>query len=193
MASIDRFALGSAVGPVAVGRYFVAAQIASILLVLATALNQAWLPWLYERLKQGDEAARRQVVRATFSVFLLLAAGAAALALAAPVIVPIVAGPGFEQAIGLLRILAPASACTAAYYFVTAFLFYERRTGLLSTITLSVALFQLVLSVLLVRAAGATGVAVATLAAQASYWAAVWIAARRVHPMSWRLAGEPVG
>lgn len=193
MASIDRFALGSAVGPVAVGQYFVAAQLASILLVLATALNQAWLPWLFERLKQGDEAARLQVVRATFGIFLLLAAGAATLALAAPLIVRIVAGPGFEPAIGLLRILAPASACTAAYLFVTAFLFYEKRTGLLSAITVSVALLQLVLSIVLVRAAGAPGVAVATLATQVSYWIAVWIAARRVHPMSWRLAAEPAG
>lgn len=191
MASIDRFALGSVVGATAVGQYFVAAQIASILTVLAAALNQAWLPWLYARLKQADESSRREVVRMTLATFLLLGIGATVLALAAPLIVPLVAGPGFEPAIDLLRLLAPASAFAGAYFFVSAFLFYEKRTGLLSVITAAAAVFQLLMSLLLVRAGGAAGVALATLLTQALYSTTIWIAARRVHPMSWGLAAEP--
>jgi O-antigen/teichoic acid export membrane protein len=188
MNSVDRFALGSSIGPAAVGRYYVAVQLATVLVVVATALNQAWLPWLYERLARNDDGARRAVVKATYAVFALIAAGGAGLALLAPWLVPLVAGPGYDEAIGILRLLGPASAFGAMYFFVAGYLFYEKRAGLLSAVTLTVALVQIALTFWLVQVGGTQGVATATLLSMALYFAAAWGAAHHVHPMPWLAA-----
>ncbi len=188
MSSVDRLALGSGVGPAAVGRYYVAVQLASVLVVVATALNQAWLPWLYERLARNDDAARRTVVKATYGVFALIALAGAGLALVAPWLVPLIAGPGFEAAVGILRLLGPASALSAMYLFVAGYLFYEKRTGVLSGVTVTVAVIQIALSFALVRSGGTHGVATATLVSMGLYFAATWAAAQWVHPMPWLAA-----
>ena len=186
MASIDRFALANTEGTVAVGRYFVAMQIASLMLVLATAASQAWSPWLFERLALNGNKEKRDIVKLSYLIFSILGLFGVFIALAAPIIVRIVAGPGYESAIGLLRILAPAYAFIAMYHFVTGFLFYEKRTGLLSIITITVALLQTALCFGLGKLYGPTGVATGTLLAYFIYFQLVWYFARRLHPLSWR-------
>ena len=188
MNSVDRIALGSSLGPAAIGQYYVAVQLSTVLVVVATALNQAWIPWLYERLARDDDEARRTVVRATYAVFLLIACGGAGLSLIAPWLVPLVAGPGYDAAVGILRLLGPASVFSAMYFFVASYVLYEKRTGLLSTVTLSVAVVQVGLTFWFVRMGGAEGVAAATLLSMAIYLAAIWAAAQHAHPMPWLAA-----
>lgn len=185
MVSVDRLALSSRAGPIEVGYYYAAFQIAMVLTVAATALNQAWPQWLYERLAQNDDQVDRAVVRATYVIVALLFMGAIGLALLADWIVPAVVGDGFEASIPLLRVLALAAACNSSYLFVTAFLFYEQKTGTLSMVTLSAAILQTVLSFALVAHWGSLGVAWATLASAAFYLVATWVVANRVHPMPW--------
>lgn len=185
MASVDRLALSSRAGPVEVGYYYAAFQIAMVLTVVATALNQAWLPWLYERLARNDDRTNRTVVRMTYGVVALLFVGALLFALLADWIVPIVAGRGFEPAVSILRLLAPAAACSSSYFFVAAFFFYEQKTGTLSMVTLSAAILQTALSFALVTRWGSEGVAWATLASAACYLIATWVVANRIHPMPW--------
>jgi len=186
IASIDRFALTGAAGSIAVGKYFVAQQISSVLLVLGAALSQAWSPWLFERLSKGGEEDHRQVVQVATAAVLLLLAGGLSLAVLAPIVIAVVAGANYGDSVGVLRILGPAYAFVGSYYFVTGFLFYERRTGLLSAITISVAVIQAALSFSLARIGGIVGVAYATLISYALYFALTWFAASRVHPLSWR-------
>lgn len=185
MASTDRLALGSVTDSTNVGYYFLGVQISTVLTVFATAINQAWLPWLYERLGRKDQEASIQVVRACYGVFATLLAGGGMLAISAPWLVPLVAGPGYEPAIPLLAILGPAFAFSGMYLFVSGFLFYERRTGLLSMATLLVALVQGALSFALAHLAGAVGVAWATFATYLVYWLAIWVVAQRLYPMPW--------
>ena len=185
LANVDRFVLNDKVGAVALGHYFLAVQISSVFLVLATAVSQAWQPWLFERLASGTLGARRQVVRATYAACALFVGGATALVVLAPVFVPLIAGPGFEPTVQYVRILAPAAACQGLYIFFTAFIFYERRTSLQSAITVAAAIVQTTLTLTMASTAGAIGVAYATLVSSALYWGLTWLGAQWVHPMPW--------
>lgn len=185
ISSIDRFVLNDVIGPTALGHYFLAVQISSLFIVTATAVSQAWQPWLFERLSLDDPHARAQVVRATYGILALFACGAFVLAALAPVVIPFVAGPGFEPASAYLRILVPAAACQGMYIFFTAFLFFEKRTGLQSIITVTVAVVQTVSTWTMASIAGSAGVAYATLCSSALYLALTWFGAQRVHPMPW--------
>jgi O-antigen/teichoic acid export membrane protein len=79
------------------------------------------------------------------------------------------------------------------YYFVTGYLFYESRTGLLSMVTVSVACVQTLLSFWLAAKLGGEGVAIATFISAALYFFATWLAAQRAHPMPWFSALRPRG
>ncbi len=185
MVSVDRLALSSTVGAAATGWYFVGVQLASIIVVAAASLNQAWLPWLYGKLADDSAAARIEVVRASWLVFAGLAVCGLLLAALAPWLVPIVAGPGYDPAIAMAGWLGPASAFSAMYFFVAGYLFYTGRTGLLSIVTVCVAAVQAALSFWLAHLLGAIGVAMATFASALLYFMVTWAAANHVHPMPW--------
>jgi O-antigen/teichoic acid export membrane protein len=185
MTTVDRFALSSTTGAAATGQYFAAMQIASITVALASAFNTAWIPWLYERLSSGDEAAKRQVVRATYLLYTAFLSGAAALALFARPIVHVVAGPGYEEAAAVLRLLAPAAAFSGMYYLAAGYVFYVERTSSLSKVTITAAIIQAGLTFSLANAYGTIGVASATLISAMLYWIMTTALANRLVPMPW--------
>ncbi len=185
MSTVDRLALSSSVGSSATGHYFAAFQIASVLSMLGAALNQAWIPWMYSRLARKDEASKMEVVRATYWISGLLLAIAVLMIVGAVPIVRIVAGPRYDESAGILLFLAPAAAFMAMYYLVVGYLFYAGRTGLLSVITLTVALVQIALILSLVHQKGAKGIALAVLVSSIIYWAATALMANLVFPMPW--------
>lgn len=185
MTSIDRLVLTDLLGPAAAGQYFVAAQLAGLLIFLGNAVNQAWVPWLYRRLSSGTSAYKQQIVQVSYALFILVAAAAAILALASPLIVRIFAGEQFAEAARLLPYLAPAAAFSSAYYFVTNYLFYTKRTGRLSVITVSTAALQFALIIPFVHVFGISGAAYAALVAATTYFIAVFLTAQKFVPMPW--------
>lgn len=162
MGSMDRLALNGNFQPAVIGYYFLALQLASVFTALAAAINQAWVPWLYERLKRNDADAWSEIGRSVRVGGALLFAGAAAMALLAGPLVSIVGGDGYAPATVPLRLLAFYAGCQAWYTLMSAFLFYAERSRLLSTLTVATATLQGVLIVAMVPW-GATGVATALL------------------------------
>ena len=65
------------------------------------------------------------------------------------------------------------------------YLLFEKKTKLLSVITVGSALLNILLIILLIPYAGLKGVAVASLVAMVIRFLAIWIASMRVHPMPW--------
>lgn len=192
MASMDRFILASVEGARQLGLYVAAAQIASLVVVAATAGNQAWLPWLYGRLAANSDAADRELVRMTYLVFACLFAATLGLILIAPWLVPLIAGPQFVEAVPLLRLLALAMAMNAAYLFVAAHLFYHERTGVLSLVSLTAAAFQFAVTVTLGTRFGVEGVAAATALGALFYWLLTWTMAARQRRLPWFSALRPL-
>jgi O-antigen/teichoic acid export membrane protein len=185
MANMDRFFLANVSKATELGNYVAAAQIASLLTVVATAANQAWLPWLFERLKRDDLQSERDIVHATWGVFAVLAVAALATMFLAPLLVRVVLGAQYSSAAYFLQFLGPASAFSAAYLFVVGHLFYSGRTGLLSVISIAVGICQFGLCWWLGQRWGASGIAAATLGSAVLYPLLTWIAAAKVHPMAW--------
>ncbi|WIW95941.1 oligosaccharide flippase family protein [Altererythrobacter rubellus] len=185
MASMDRFILTSVEGARQLGFYVAAAQIASLVIMAATAGNQAWLPWLYGRLAANSDTADRELVRMTYLVFACLLATALGLILITPWLMPFVAGSQFVGAVPLLRLLALATAMNAAYLFVAAHLFYHERTGLLSVVSLTAAVFQFAVTYVLGKCLGVEGVAGGTAIGALFYWLLTWTVAARQRPLPW--------
>jgi O-antigen/teichoic acid export membrane protein len=185
IAGSDRILLSNIGSTEMAGHYFAAFQICALITVGASAVNQAWIPWLYKRLAAPNIGTNMEVVLATYVLNTLLLLAALLLALAAPFLVTIVAGDKYLDAVPAIRWLAPAAAFSGMYYFVTNYLFYSGRTGVLSSITVCVAVFQIILLMVCVPRWGIEGAAFSTLMAAAIYWLVTWYVAHRLSPMPW--------
>lgn len=193
MGSMDRLALGSSFSPAVVGQYFLALQLASAFTAFGSAVNQSWVPWLYERLKRNDPAAWTEIARAVRIGAGLLVAAVAAMVLLATPLVLVAGGDSYLPATTPLRLLAGYAGCQAWYTLMSAFLFYADRPQLLSVLTVSTAIGQGGLIVLLLHW-GATGVAGALLASALLAAIAISVVAFRFtvrHRAAFRSSIEP--
>jgi O-antigen/teichoic acid export membrane protein len=183
--SADRLIIGNTVGAEPVGYYHLAMQFGSVLTVFSSALNLAWLPWLYERLARNTPEADLEIVRLTSAILGLIALAVLAMALLAPLLIGVVAGPKFAAAAHLLPIIAVALGFYAMYPFVVGVLFYESRTKTISTITVSITLLYVPAVTVMSRIGGVEGGAFAVLGCFALYTSVVWWFAQRVRPLPW--------
>ena len=142
MGSMDRLALGNNFPPEVVGHYFLALQLASAIIAFAAAVNQAWVPWLYERLTKNDEISWIEISRTVRSGCILLVLGVASMAILATPLVLLVGGEAYLPGTATLRILACYAGFQAWYTIMSAFLFYFDRIKVLSTLTVLTAILQ---------------------------------------------------
>lgn len=185
IAGSDRLFLSSFAGQEAAGLYFAAFQVCAVIAVGAAAINQAWIPWLYRRLANGELAAKKEIVRATLLLNVLFITGGIVVAALGPFLIHLVAGDKYTAAAPLMQWLAPAAAFSGMYYFVTNYIFYIGRTGVLSAITVSVALLQIALLYFSVPRWGIEGAAISTLITSIAYWLITWFVSNMLVPMPW--------
>src|SRR5690606_41322800 len=71
------------------------------------------------------------------------------------------------------------------YLMVTNYIFYSRRTGLLSAATITSGLINLLLLVLLIKLLGLSGAAISFTIAMGVRFLLTWWVAQKRHPMPW--------
>ena len=187
----DRFFVTHMIGVDATGVFAAGAQIGMIIGVLEHSFNQAWVPWIYERLKRRDPAdpARiRKITRAYNVGIVLIALGLAAIA---PWFVDFFLGSAFAGAAGFILWFALGNAFSGMYKMVVNQIFYANRTHILGLITLATGLLNVALNYVLILLNGAVGAAQGTaLALLFSYLATAWYS-RRVMRAHYAPVAEP--
>ena len=136
LSSVDRFVINDRLGTAQVGMYIVAVQLVSASGLVFDAINSAYVPWLFERLKRNEALEKRQIVRRTLAYFIfLILVAALAFPLGSQVLV-LVAGQRYAAAGPVVGWLALGWAFYGMYLMVTNYIFFSKRTGLLSASTI---------------------------------------------------------
>lgn len=182
---VDRVAVNSLLGLAQAGIYMVAVQVAMGLALVFDSVNSAYVPWLYERLQRNLEPEKRQIVRYTYWYFGSALAAAVLAFIVGPAFVTLIAGAEYAEAGRVVGWLALGHAFAGMYLMVTNYVFYSRRTGLLSLATISSGLLGLALLWPLTRLYGLMGTAVSFAAAMLVRFMLTWWVAQRRHPMPW--------
>ena len=68
----DRFIISNYLGLDFLGKYSVAFQLGIILSFIAQAFNKAFVPWLYEKLRDESRNSKLKVVQGTYLIFLII-------------------------------------------------------------------------------------------------------------------------
>jgi O-antigen/teichoic acid export membrane protein len=185
MVQTDRLLLTNLVGVDQTGLYVVAFQLATVVELAALSFNNAYAPWLFERLAKIDDETRHQLVRYTYLQFGLMAALAAVVAFVMPRIAAVLLGPRFEASGQFVGWLALGFLFSGMYYMVTNYIFFAQRTTWLAAVTISVAVINIPLTYALISINGAIGAAQATAISFGLSFVGTWIVSQHVYPMPW--------
>jgi O-antigen/teichoic acid export membrane protein len=164
MAITDRIFITNMFGVGETGLYVVGGQIAMIISVLEHSFNQAWSPWLFERLQRNEAGELARIRRITWTYNVVIISIAIALALGAPSVLHLVVGPDYSGASQFVLWLALGNAFVGMYKMVANQIFFANQTQLLSVVTFTSGLVNVVLNYVLIRLNGPVGAAQATAA-----------------------------
>jgi O-antigen/teichoic acid export membrane protein len=181
----DRFFITTYAGNSWTGIYNVAYQIGTSITLITVAFNQAWVPFLYEQLGNADIIKKTRLVKQSYLLMLAFIALAAILFIFTPLIFHWFIGPQFIQSKSFVFIISMGSVFCGFYFLVTNYIFYEKKTYILSWITISNGILSVLLNMFLVRKFGALGAAYTFLITNAFLFFSVWILSNKVYPMPW--------
>lgn len=183
--SADRFVINANLGLSDAGVYAVASQLISVMGMVFGSVNNAYVPWLFQRLKDDLPSEKRQIVRYTYIWFCLIIMAVGCVFLIGPPLVVLIAGDQFSDAGEVIGWLALSQAFVGMYLMVTNYIFYSKKTMYLSFATLLSGLINLVLLPFMVMSFGIKGAAGAACIANGLQFLVTWWIAARLHPMPW--------
>lgn len=181
----DRLFIVTLLGQASAGQYAVAAQLSSAMLVLVSAFNRAWSPFLYSRLAQGTQASRAEIVRKSyfviigfFIIFLVFNA-------ATPLLYRLLVDPKFHASMPYVFWLTLGYFFTSVYLTYVDYIFFLKKTHILSLITAFNMACNLTLNYFLLRHLGTIGAAMAFAATMFMVMGLAFLVSNRLHPMPW--------
>jgi O-antigen/teichoic acid export membrane protein len=161
VAMIDRIFLNNLKSTGIVGIYSVGFQFGNVINILTTSISQAYSPWFFENIKNGEKGKQKIV---NFSEFLiaLYALAALIIALYSQEIIGIMVTKNFREGWTVVPILSFSYVFGGIYYCIVGALF-ANKTKYVPIITLSSAAISIFLNALFVPKYGMMGSAIANL------------------------------
>lgn len=183
----DRAIISSKLGLSEAGVYMVAAQLAMAMSIMLEAVNKAFSPWLFERLKRDNESEKRQIVKFSYgySVFLLFIAFIALIV--GDDVLQLIAGEKFSSAGKIVGWLFLAQAFRGMYFLFTNYIFFAKRTGAIAKITISFGILHIGLLYLFIDYFGVVGAAYALCVSMFLQMLGTWYTANKLITMPWVL------
>ena len=183
----DRMLIGLLIGLPAtqalgeLGAYSLGYQLGYMITLIVLSFNTAWSPWFFRIAHEsGAPVLFRGMMTVVIAGLLALGVGVAVLA---PQIVAVIARPEYQSAASVLPVVAMASVLYAFYTMLTTVVFYAKATGRLALITVSAAILNILVNVVLIPPFGILGAAWATFAAYGYFALATWRYASTVYPV----------
>ena len=187
LAMADRYLIGLFLDFDDLGIYVLAMQLAAIFGIFFTSFHNAFTPWLYKNLKKNDPTIQKNIVLFTYSYFILFIFLGLLGVLISPYAIELIADPKYFSAKDLMGFLIFSQIFTGFYLMVVGYLLYEKRTKLLSSITIFSATLNILMFFIFISSFGLKGVALASLIAMFVRFILVWFYSNKVHKMPWSL------
>lgn len=185
LTTVDRFVINKEIGLAEAGIYMVAIQLTATINIVFDAINKAYVPWLFEKLKEDDYQQKVKIVKYTYAWFALILIGVLLAFYIGPYIVVFIAGEQYARAGEVIGWLILGQAFQGMYLLVTNYIFYSKKTGILSIASLSSGILNLVLLVVLVQTIGLKGASIAFAISMGIRFLLTWYIAHKQHPMPW--------
>lgn len=166
LGTIDRWMVSTQLGANALGIYGAGAQLGMAMTVLSNAFVKAYNPWLYAKLNSGDEKDKLRVVGAIYVAAPAFLCLAVAVDLGLHWTSGLLLGSRYAEAVQMLPWFVLGGAFSGIYFCTSSIYFFQERTGLLASSTVSAAVAGAAVVWVLVSTFGMQGAAIAYAATQ---------------------------
>lgn len=163
IATTDRILITNLIGIEATGYYSAALQLSMLVSLVSAGISVGWEPWLFRKLNSAKQDALRDVSNALVLLVVGLLALAIVLSVTSALLVTVFLGEDYQRSIAPFSWLVFVGAVQVFYSLITIFLVYHRKTAVLATVTIIMAVSNAAVSWLLVHSYGAIGAAYGTL------------------------------
>jgi O-antigen/teichoic acid export membrane protein len=177
---LDQYIVRAYVGLAGVGVYAVSASLTEAIFVMANAVALVLLP----RLTADEEEARWMAPMAARNTMAIAGAGAVALAVAAPVLVPLAYGRQYDDSVRALWLLLPGTVALCGSKVLTSYIFSRGQPLVNTGITLMSLVVTVSADLVLIRWLGVNGAAIASSLAYIAHFAVALIAYGRISGQS---------
>lgn len=185
LTSADRFIISNKLGLSEAGIYMVAVQISMGLVLIFDAINKAYVPWLYNHLKNNIYQQKITIVKLTylwfFGIVLIMLIGFQL----GPLLVKIVAGKDYSRAGDVVGWIIAGQCFLGMYLMITNFIFFSKKTLRLSAVTITSGFLNIALIFLLIPVIGLKGAAIGFCASMAIRFIFAWMVSATCYPMPW--------
>lgn len=183
--SVDRFVINQKLGLSSAGIYMVAVQLSMALMVVFDAINKAYIPWLYGCLSENSDKQKGLIVKYTYAYYAFLLVVSIIPFLIGPWILIFIAGDEYKASGDIIGWLCLGQIFGGMYLMVTNYVFYAKRTMLLSWVTISAGVLNIILVFLLIEPLGIKGAAIAFVLSKFIQFLMTWYIATRSVKMPW--------
>jgi O-antigen/teichoic acid export membrane protein len=181
----NRYFLVKYIGLNETGLFFLAFQITSIINILTSALNMAYVPWLYSKLTNNQSSEKLNIVKFTYKYFVFLILLSAIFLLGFPQIIFSFSDSNFHSAQKYLIWLTIGNVFNGMYLMVTNYIYFSQKTYLLAIITFISAFVSIICNYLLIPIYGGIGAGIASSVSFAVLFLLTFIVSNKVIPMPW--------
>lgn len=160
ISAVDRFVINQKLGLSEAGIYMVGVQLSSAMAIVFDAINKAYVPWLFERLKRDDHEDKKQIVKYTYAYFIIALLVAGIAFIIGPFVITLIVGDKYSEAGKIIGLLCLGQAFGGMYLMVTNYIFYAKKTGRLAIVSISSGCVNFILLYILVNEYGLIGAAI---------------------------------
>ncbi|MEI7266431.1 lipopolysaccharide biosynthesis protein [Pectobacterium versatile] len=185
LSSADRFFINKEIGLADAGVYMVSVQLSSALAIVFDALNKAYVPWLYSKLKENDYQNKVRIVKYTYWYFLLLIVFSIVAFLIGPKLFVFIAGAGYSKGAELIGWLCLGQIFGGMYLMVTNYVFFSKKNGRLALTTITTGAINVSLLILFIPIFGLIGAAYAFAVSKFIQFLLTWIISFYSFDMPW--------
>ena len=183
----DRIFIANYIDLESAGIYSVGYQVGMIVYIIQNSFNQAWVPWFFEKLKGDKQTDKIQIVKFTYIYFVLILLFALVVAYLAPLIYSVFISDAYIKGLEIVVWITIGFAFNGMYKMVGNYIFFIKKTYLISIITIFTAVINLILNYYMVNNWGAVGVAQATAISFLLQFLIVWVVSSKVYKMPWAI------
>lgn len=159
MGNSDKIMINDMCGSEYAARYGLINTCALVISLFRNAINNAWLPWYYQKLTERDYMQVRNISRMYIDVFSI---GCVLLCLLGPELVYVLGGETYSQASILVPLIMLGCYYNYIYLFYVNIEFFEKRTIGISIITITTSVLNIILNYIGIRMYGYTAAAITT-------------------------------
>lgn len=161
LSSSDRYMLEFYLGLSDVGLYSLGYKLGTIPLIIATAFDKAWTPTFFENYKKNDSDKLFSEVAKYFII--ILGFITLVTSLFSKEIIFVLAAESYHKAYSIIPLIAVGSFFVGIYFLPSKIFFYQKKTYILSLMTVIAAIVNIVMNIILIPKFGIIGAATSTL------------------------------